>query len=144
MLDKELGKDIPMERRAAFLNDNCDGTQEMSFTRMFSPEELAQCRENLTDACIKLADIAKEKKLAMDAFKEEAKPYEEIRTTQIKNLKTKSEVVTDLVYKFVDEESRMVGFYDKEGNLVSSRPAFPDELQKNIFQAIRKTGTDDK
>jgi hypothetical protein len=141
MLDKELGKDIPQDRRAAFLNDNCDATQELTYTRQLTSEELAECREKLTDASIKLADIAEEKKLAMDAFKEEAKPYEEIRTKQIKNLKHKSEVVTGLCYKFIDEETRMVGFYNKEGDLVDSRPAFADELQRNIFQAARKTGT---
>lgn len=141
MLNKELGKDIPQDRRAAFLNDNCDATQEMTYTRQLTYEELAECREKLTDASIKLADIAEEKKLAMDAFKEEAKPYEEIRTKQIKNLKHKSEVVTGLCYKFIDEETRMVGFYNKEGDLVDSRPAFADELQRNIFQAARKTGT---
>lgn len=141
MLDKELGKDIPLDRRAAFLNDNCDATQEMTYTRQLTSEELAECREKLTDASIKLADIAEEKKLAMDAFKEEAKPYEKIRTKQIKNLKQKSEVVTDLCYKFIDEETRMVGFYNKEGDLVDSRPAYADELQRNIFQAARKTGT---
>ncbi len=141
MLDKELGKDIPQDRRAAFLNDNCDATQEMTYTRQLTSEELAECREKLTDASIKLADIAEEKKLAMDAFKEEAKPYEEIRTKQIKNLKHKSEVVTALCYKFIDEETHMVGFYNKEGDLVDSRPAFADELQRNIFQAARKTGT---
>ena len=141
MLDKELGKDIPQDRRAAFLNDNCDATQEITYNRQLTSEELAECREKLTDASIKLADIAEEKKLAMDAFKEEAKPYEEIRTKQIKNLKHKSEVVTGLCYKFIDEETRMVGFYNKEGDLVDSRPAFADELQRNIFQAARKTGT---
>ena len=35
----------------------------------------------------------------------------------------------------------MVGFYNREGNLVSSRPAFPNEMQKSIFMEIRKTGT---
>lgn len=141
MLDKELGKEYPIERRAEYLNDNCDAMQEITYTRQLTSEELAECREKLTDASIKLADIAEEKKLAMDAFKEEAKPYEEIRTKQIKNLKHKSEVVTGLCYKFIDEETRMVGFYNKEGDLVDSRPAFADELQRNIFQAARKTGT---
>ena len=141
MLDKELGKDIPQDRRAAFLNDNCDATQEMTYTRQLTSEELAECREKLTDASIKLADIAEEKKRAMDAFKEESKPYEEIRAKQIKNLKHKSEVITGMCYKFIDEETRMVGFYNKEGDLVDSRPAFADELQRNIFQVARKTGT---
>ena len=135
MLDKELGKDIPQERRAAFLQDNCDGTEEMNYPHIFTPEELAELKERLSDASIALSDIEHEKKMAMNAFKEEAKPYEQICATTIKKLKEKSE--------FIDEESRMVGYYNENGDLVSSRPAYGDELQRNIFQAVRKTGTND-
>ena len=63
MLDKELGKEYPIERRAEYLNDNCDATQEITHTRQLTSEELAECREKLTDASIKLADIAEEKKV---------------------------------------------------------------------------------
>lgn len=141
MLDKELGKDIPQERRAAFLQDNCDGTEEMNYPHIFTPEELAELKERLSDASIALSDIEQEKKMAMDAFKEEAKPYVQICATTIKKLKEKSEVITGKCYKFIDEESRMVGYYNENGDLVSSRPAYGDELQRNIFQAARKTGT---
>lgn len=37
-------------------------------------------------------------------------------------------MVNEKVYKFVDREAKMTAFYDKEGNLVSSRPATRDEL----------------
>lgn len=123
MLDKELGKEYPIERRAAFLNDNCDATQEMTYTRQLTSEELAECREQLSVASIKLADIA-----------EEAKPYEEIRSKQIKKLKHKSEVVTDLCYKFIDEDTRMVGFYNKEGDLIDSRPPLPTNCKRTCFR----------
>ena len=52
--------------------------------------------------------------------------------------------VTEDCFKFFDEESKMIGFYNKQGDLVSSRPAFPDELQKTIFATIRKDGTNNK
>ena len=141
MLDKELGKDIAIENRAGFLEDNCDAVEEVTYSRAFEPEELALKREQLTDASIKIADIEEEKKEVMDGFKERLKPLQEQKGEAIKALRDKSQTVTEKCYKFLDEETKMVGFYNKEGNLVSSRPAFQKELQKTIQMDIRKNGT---
>ena len=141
MLDKELGKDIALEERASFLEDNCDAVEEVTYSRAFEPEELALKREKLTDASIKIADIEEEKKEVMDGFKERLKPLQEQKADAIKALRDKSQTVTEKCYKFLDEETKMVGFYNKEGNLVSSRPAFQKELQKTIQMYIRKNGT---
>ena len=143
MIAKEYGKDLAIEAREEFLRNTCDGTEEVSYSRVFSPEELAKQRELLTDASIRLADIEEEKKQAMADFKEQAKPYAEQRAKAIQNLRTKAETVTEVCYKYFDEETNMVGFYNREGNLVSSRPAFPDEMQKTMFQVLRKEGTND-
>ena len=141
MLDRELGKDIALEERASFLEDNCDAVEEVTYSRAFEPEELALKREQLTDASIKIADIEEEKKEVMDGFKERLKPLQEQKSEAIKSLRDKSQTVTEKCYKFLDEETKMVGFYNKEGNLVNSRPAFPNEMQKTMFQVIRKDGT---
>ena len=77
----------------------------------------------------------------MADFKEQAKPYAEQRAKAIQNLRTRAETVTEVCYKYFDEETNMVGFYNREGNLVSSRPAFPNEMQKTMFQVLRKEGT---
>lgn len=143
MIEKELGKEYSLEERAEFLRNTCDGTEEVSYSRVFTPEELAEQREMLTDASIKLADIDEEKKAAMDAFKEQAKPYQEQRKKAIENLRKKSETVTEVCFKYFDEDTKMVGFYNKEGNLISSRPAFANEMQKTMFQVLRKDGTND-
>lgn len=141
MLDKELGKDIALEERASFLEDNCDAVEEVTYSRAFEPEELALKREQLTDASIKIADIEEEKKEVMDGFKERMKPLQEQKANAIKALRDKSQTVTEKCYKFLDEDTKMCGFYNKEGNLVSSRPAFQRELQKTIQMDIRKNGT---
>lgn len=138
MIKKELGKEYSLEEREEFLSNTCDGTEDVSYSRVFTPEELAKQRELLTDASIKLADIDEKKKAAMDDFKEQVKPYAEQRTKAINALRTKSEAVTETCYKFFDEETMMVGFYNKEGNLVSSRPAFQNEMQKTMFADLRE------
>lgn len=141
MLDRELGKDIALEERAGFLEDNCDAVENVTYSRAFAPEELALAREQLTDASIKIADIEEEKKEVMDGFKKSLEPLNQQKAEAIKALRDKSRTVTEKCYKFIDEETKMVGFYNKEGNLVSSRPAFQKELQKTIQMAIRKNGT---
>jgi hypothetical protein len=141
MIEKELGKEYSLEEREQFLNNTCDGTEEVSYSRVFTPEELAEQREQLTEASIKLADIDEKKKESMDFFKQQAKPYAEQRQKAIEALRTKAEIVTEVCYKYFDEETKMVGFYNKQGNLVNSRPAFPNEMQKTVFQVMRKDGT---
>lgn len=142
MIKKEYGKEYSLEEREEFLRNTCDGTEEVSYMRTFTPEELAKQRELLTDASIMLADIEQAKKVAMDGFKEQSKPYLEQKAKAIKNLRDKAETVVEECFKYFDEETNMVGFYNAEGNLVSSRPAFPNEMQKTVFAEIRKTGTD--
>ena len=142
MLERELGKDVALELRAQFLEDNCDAVEDVTYSRAFAPEELALKREQLTDASIKIADIEEEKKEVMDGYKERLKPLQEQKAEAIKALRDKSETVTETCYKFFDEDTKMVGFYNKEGNLVNSRPVFKQELQKTIFATLRKTGTD--
>lgn len=138
MIKKEYGKEYPLEEREEYLRNTCDGTEEISYSRAFTPEELAKQRELLTDASIKLADIAEQKKLVMADFKEQEKPYQEQKETAIKNLRNKAETVFEQCFKYLDEETKMVGFYNKEGNLVNSRPAFQSELQKTVFMALRE------
>ena len=142
MLERELGKDVALKDRAQFLYDNCDAVEEVTYNKAFTPEELAQKREELTDASIKIADIEEEKKQIVDEYKERLKPLQEVKGEAIRALREKSQTVTEECYKFLDEETKMVGFYNKEGSLVNSRPAFPKELQRTIQMELRKTGTD--
>ncbi len=141
MLDRELGKDIALEEREQFLEDNCDAVEDVTYSRAYTPEELALKREELTDASIRVADIEEEKKEAMNDFKRRLEPLNTQKAEAIRALREKSHTITEKCYKFIDEETKMVGFYNKEGNLVNSRPVFKQELQKTIYMETRKTGT---
>ena len=143
MLDSELAKNVPLEDRAQVLEDSCDAVEDVTYSKPFTPEELALKREQLTDASIKIADIEEEKKTVMDGYKEKLKPLQAVKDDAIKALREKSQTVTEKCYKFIDEESKTAGFYNKEGILVYSRPMFKQELQKTIFSVIRSTGTED-
>ena len=142
MIKKEYGKEYSLEEREEFLKNTCDGMEEISYSRAFTPEELAKKHEELTEASIQLADIEEAKKEAIKGFKQQAEPWMEQKKQAIHDLKSKSETVVGMCFKYIDEETKMVGFYNAEGNLVSSRPAFQDEMQKTLFAEMRKTGTD--
>lgn len=132
-----------MENRAQVLEDSCDAVEDVTYSKPFTPEELALKREQLTDASIKIADIEEEKKTVMDGYKERLKPLQTQKEDAIKALRDKSQTVTEKCFKFFDEDTKTVGFYNSEGNLVNSRPAFKQELQKTIFSVMRKNGTED-
>lgn len=143
MLDKEMFNDIRLEDRAQYLRDNCDAVEEITYSKSFSSEELAEQREALTDLSIKIADIEAELDEAKKQYKEMLKPLYKDKAVAIENLKKKAQVVTENCCKFFDEETKMIGYYNDEGKLVNSRPAFPNEMQGNLFRInVPKTGTD--
>jgi hypothetical protein len=75
-------------------------------------------------------------------FKEELKHLLEKQKEFIKSLKEKAEKVKETCYKVVDKEEKQVGYYNKNGQLVSTRIAFDDELQQPNFYSEARSGTD--
>lgn len=147
-MDKHLGKDIEnLVAREAFLKDNCDKVEEKGYMKPYTPEELQQRKKELANASIEIAEIEQEAKEAAAHYKGKLKPLKETRARMVGDIKSKSEYVKELCYKFVDQEARETGYYNKEGDLIESRPATADELQTTLFGVIRnqesqKTGTD--
>ncbi len=139
-MDKFLGQDLPETQRWEFLKDNADSVEKIGYMHRFSPEELAQKKELLSEACIKINDIEAEKKEAMDEFKERLKPYCEEKSQLLKDIKNGSEYIDNAeCVKILYHEEKMAGFYNKLGELVYSRPIMPQEMQKTIFTL--NTGT---
>jgi hypothetical protein len=141
-MQRELGKDIEAgARRIDFLESNSDKVEEKGYMKRFTPEQLAQMKENLSETDIEINDVEEEKKEVIKDFKARLDPLTDERKRLLKGLKNKAEYVTEKCYKFVDMDERTVGYYNQEGDLIESRPAFPEELQANIFQLNRKTST---
>ncbi len=143
-MDRFIAQDIPEQQREQIIADSCDAIESIGYTRRFSPEELAQKREELASVAISLAEIEEEKKDAMADFKERMKPLDEDRKRLLQELKSKTEFVNETCYKQIYHDERMVGYYNRLGELVSSRPIMPQEMQKTTFSINRKTGTNDE
>ena len=111
--------------------------------KRFTPEQLLKMKEELSELSININDVEIRKKESAKQYSDELKPLVEEKKDILKGLKNKSEHVTERCFKFIDENTREVGFYNEDGELIESRPAYADELQGNIFQSIRKTGTEE-
>lgn len=142
-MDKFLGQEIPEKDRWLFLKDNADAVEEVGYTHRFTPDELAQKKESLAETSIQINDIETEKKDVMEDFKQQLKPLNETKQILLENIKKGSEYVeNEECAKILYHEEKMVGYYNKLGELVYSRPIMPQEMQKTIFNMNRKTGTD--
>ena len=144
-MKRELGKDIPQgEQRKQFLADNADKVEKKEYMRHFTPEELLRKKEELSETCISINDIEEELKEIKAEYSEKLKPLVAAKKQALEDLKKKAELVEEDCYKFIDGETREVGYYNENGDLIESRPAYSKELQQTIFSVIRKTGTDNK
>lgn len=142
---KKLGQEFPsgMARRS-FLNDNADSVEKKGYMKKFSDEDLIDFKNELSETDITINDIEEEKKEVVNVFKTKLKPLQSKRSKLLKDLKLKAEYVTEDCYKFVDTDTRTVSYFNAEGEEIESRPANADELQRNLFQEIRKNGTENQ
>ena len=133
-MNKTIGKDIanPIQREH-FIKDNADKVEEKGYMKPYTPEQLQGLKEDLANISIEITEIEQEAKEAAAHYKGKLKPLKETRARMVGNIKSKSEYVKELCYKFVDQEARETGYYNKEGDLVEIRPATAEELQPTLF-----------
>jgi hypothetical protein len=141
IMDKVLGQEYNLKDRVSFLRDNCDAVEDLGYTKSLPNDEIEALKDRLVENNIQLRDVRSDKKAANKEFNDQIKQLEESNDEVTGKLKAKSEFVTEPCFKFVDEDAREVGYYNNEGLLVYSRPARPEELNKNIFRMSR-TGTE--
>lgn len=140
-MERELGKEFPQgAKRKEFLDSNCDAVEEKGYMKPFTPEELSEMKDTLSTITIEINDIEEEKKDAMSMYNERLKPHKKELKELLHGIKNKAEFVTENCYKIIDQEKRIVGFYNENGDLIESRAAYANELQATIFQ-MRRTGT---
>lgn len=144
-MQKQLGKEYSNAiEREAFLKDNCDKVEEKGYMKPYTPEELQGHKENLANVSIAMEEIEAEKKANAEYYKGKLKPLVEKRKQMISNIKAKAEYVKEICFMFVDQDTKEVGYYNADGDLIESRPATADELQPTIFSMARKSGTHDE
>lgn len=142
-MDKHLGLEYPIgDARRKFLEANCDKVEDYGYMKRFQPDEIDHRKTLLAEISIKIAELEEAKKKAMDEFKALLKSPGEEKAELLQDLKNGASFVKELCYKFVYHDEDMAVYYNADGEMVSSRPLFPEEKQTTIFQ-IHRTGTND-
>jgi hypothetical protein len=136
-------EDVPANERPQMLEDNCEKVVEKTYIDHWPQTKALTKKNEYIDIQAKIAKLTAEK-AQMDAeFKGQIEPLAEQAGILLHNIQQGGELVTGDAYMFVDEEEKAVGFYDKNGHLIESRPATPEELSPTIFRHVSKTGTHD-
>lgn len=140
-MDKALAQNIQEANRASFLKDNCDKIEEIGYMKSFTPDQITQKKDELSEVAIKINDIEREKKETLKDIKQQLEPLTEQKTGLLKDIKTKAEWVTEDCYQFINQEEKLVGYYNSQGIMIASRPTRPEENQYTL-RLHPKTGTD--
>lgn len=135
--------DEPEESREQLLDDNAIRVQEEEYNMPLTSAEKKQKSKELLDITIKMRRLAAERKQLMHELREKKNSYDETRDKLIDELQNNGRYVKGKVYIIADREKKMVGKYDKFGNLLEKRKMQKEDMQLSINEYMGKTGTDD-
>lgn len=145
-MEKFLGLEYEnLAEREQFIKDNADSIENIGYSKPIPSEQIEKLKETLADASIKKLEQEEAKKAAVQMYNDEIKGYKLTIKDAADKLKSKSTYVNEPCYRIIDEQTRQVGYYNKEGMLVYQRAARHDELQPRLFDLRPgKTGTENK
>lgn len=142
-IKEKLFMDEPEESREQLLDDNAIRVQEEEYNMPLTAAEKKQKSKELLDITIKMRRLAAERKQLMHELREKKNSYDEQRDKIIDELQNNGRYVKGKVYIIADREKKMVGKYDKFGNLLEKRKMQKEDMQLSIQEYMGKTGTDD-
>ena len=146
IMEKLLGQEYQdLAEREQFIKDNADSIENMGYSKPIPSDQIEKLKETLADASIKKLEQEEAKKAAVQMYNEEIKGYKLTIKDAADKLKSKSTYVKEPCYKIIDQQTRQVGYYNKEGMLVYQRAARQSELQPRLFAMHQgKTGTENQ
>lgn len=126
--------DKPALIRAQFIEDNCDETEVVTYTSDFSEVDMDEMRKELGEIDIEIDDKDEAKKAYMQQLRDELKPLKERKKELLSDIKRGYQEITEKCYKFIDRENGVIEIYNKQGELVKTRPIGAKEQQRTIFE----------
>lgn len=134
-MDQFLFQDMPEEKRAQNLEALSEGAEEKDYSTFLTPEELAERKSRFTSLAIQEAKLNDKKKEFLDEIKMKMKPIQTEKAGLLDVIKSGTVRETGICYKMVDQVNKMVGYYNKRGQLVEQRPMTMDDRQMTIKMA---------
>src|SRR3990167_5726329 len=138
-MENKLFETETPENRVRMLEDNCEKTESLEMKVPFSNEEKSDMRMELANNLTEIITEDEKLKKAKDLHKEAVKPKKETVKVLTKNLRNGYVKEEQTVYLFADQEAGRMGYYDSNGDLVSSRKLLPTEKQTSLLNINKKT-----
>lgn len=145
-MDLHLFQDLVPAERMEMLDAQADEVVEENYLRPYENAELQKARQEYVNLSLQMTEIKAEEDEIKQQFKERKAPVQKEMDKVLGNIKQGGEYVKGKLYKIVDREERVTGFYDEDGKLINQRKSLPNELQGTLFETIRmnaKTGTNE-
>lgn len=131
-MDQFLFQEMPEEKRVQHLEALSEGVENREYSTFLTHDELTERKSEFTSLAIQEAKLEDKKRNFLDELKVEMKPIQTKKQLLLTEIKTGSVRETGICYKMVDQETRMVGFYNKRGQLVDQRPMTMDDRQMTL------------
>lgn len=128
------------------LDAQADEVVEENYLRPYENAELQKARQEYVNLSLQMTEIKAEEDEIKQQFKERKAPVQKEMDRVLGNIKQGGEYVKGKLYKIIDRDERVTGFYDEDGKLINQRKSLPNELQGTLFTTIRmnaKTGTNE-
>lgn len=145
-MDLHLFQDLGPAERMEMLDAQADEVVEENYLRPYENAELQKARQEYVNLSLQMTEIKSEEDETKQQFKERKAPVQKEMDRVLGNIKQGGEYVKGKLYKIVDRDERVTGFYDEDGKLINQRKSLPNELQGTLFTTIRmnaKTGTNE-
>lgn len=137
-MEQFLFQNEPEANRAMHLDANSDGAEEREYPIILTQEELAAEKSKFTTLAIKKAKLDDQKKQIVSEINAELKPIIKEKQETLAVIKNGTRTEKGICYKIIERETRMVGYYNRQGRLVDQRPMTMEDNQLTIARAVNE------
>lgn len=123
--------------------ESADKIESFSYMRNFTPEEMAEMKDNLAKHTIEEMRLSDELSELSKKYKEKIKPHTDKIQALAVHLKNKAELVVEECFVEFNRELGIAYVYNCNGEQVGQRPMDKEEREQLVIPFGRKTGTND-
>lgn len=132
-MEQKIFQNVDVRQREQYLRDNATAVEKKTFVRHLTPEEVIKLHAEFSQKAVDLSNAEEELQIHRENFKSTAKPIKSEMGQLMKSIRSSSEELTEDVFLLADMEEQMMGYYNKLGELVYSRPLLAQERQFSII-----------
>ena len=122
-----------IDERVEQLKKICHSESQETYNRTLTDSEIEREKTNYVDNGIRLKDVEVEAKASADSFNAKKTAIKKEMDEQLERVQNRSRKVYDTLYGVANPENGQMEFYDKFGELISSRGLTPDEFNGKLF-----------